>query len=89
MDPKVDAIVVGAGAGGGIAAKELAIAGLKVVLLEKGRWYTAWDCRKDDLRNQRTNFLGNAFGYLCVRITDSRTCARQRSGNQWPELLLE
>ena len=62
IDPKVDAIVVGAGAGGGIAAKELATAGLKVVLFEKGRWYTPWDCRKDDLRNQRTTFLGNAFG---------------------------
>jgi choline dehydrogenase-like flavoprotein len=62
IDPKVDAVVIGAGAGGGIAAKELAIAGLKVVLFEKGRWYTTWDCRKDDLRNQRTTVLGNAFG---------------------------
>jgi len=62
IEPKVDAVVIGAGAGGGIAAKELAQAGLKVVLFDKGRWYTAWDCRKDDLRNQRTTFLGNAFG---------------------------
>jgi choline dehydrogenase-like flavoprotein len=53
---------VGAGAGGGIVAKELATAGLSVVLLERGKWYTANDCRKDDLRNQRTTVLGNAFG---------------------------
>ena len=58
----VNAIVVGAGAGGGIVAKELSEAGLSVVLLERGKWYTAFDCRKDDLRNQRTPVLGNAFG---------------------------
>jgi choline dehydrogenase-like flavoprotein len=34
----VDAIVVGAGAGGGVVAKELAINGLSVVLFEKGGW---------------------------------------------------
>jgi choline dehydrogenase-like flavoprotein len=58
----VNAIVIGAGAGGGIVAKQLATAGLSVVLLERGPWYTAADCRKDDLRNQRTTVLGNAFG---------------------------
>jgi choline dehydrogenase-like flavoprotein len=59
---RVNAVVVGAGAAGGIVAKELACAGLSVVLLERGKWYTAADCRKDDLRNQRTTVLGNAFG---------------------------
>jgi choline dehydrogenase-like flavoprotein len=58
----VNAVVVGAGAGGGIVAKELATAGLNVVLLERGKWYGPFDCRKDDLRNQRTTVLGNAFG---------------------------
>lgn len=58
----VNAVVVGAGAAGGIVAKELATAGLTVALLERGKWYTAHDCRKDDLRNQRTTVLGNAFG---------------------------
>ncbi len=58
----VNAVVVGAGAAGGIVAKELSTAGLSVVLLERGKWYTAYDCRKDDLRNQRTTVLGNAFG---------------------------
>ena len=59
---RVNAVIVGAGAAGGIVAKELAEAGLTVVLLERGKWYTAFDCRKDDLRNQRTSLLGCAFG---------------------------
>jgi choline dehydrogenase-like flavoprotein len=59
---RVNAVVIGAGAAGGIVAKELSTAGLSVVLLERGKWYTAADCRKDDLRNQRTTVLGNAFG---------------------------
>jgi choline dehydrogenase-like flavoprotein len=59
---RVNAVIIGAGAAGGIVAKELATAGLSVVLLERGQWYTANDCRKDDLRNQRTTLLGNAFG---------------------------
>jgi choline dehydrogenase-like flavoprotein len=60
--PRVNAVIVGSGAAGGIVAKELAEAGLSVVLLERGKWYTAYDCRKDDLRNQRTSVLGCAFG---------------------------
>lgn len=59
---RVNAVVIGAGAGGGIVAKELSEAGLSVVLLERGKWYSAFDCRKDDLRNQRTTPLGNGFG---------------------------
>jgi len=59
---RVNAVIVGAGAGGGVAAKELSTAGLSVVLLERGKWYSAADCRKDDLHNQRTTVLGNAFG---------------------------
>jgi choline dehydrogenase-like flavoprotein len=58
----VNAVVVGAGAGGGVVAKELAQAGLSVVLLERGKWYSPFDNRKDDLRNQRITALGSAFG---------------------------
>src|ERR1017187_10850120 len=58
----VNAVIVGAGAGGGMVAKELATAGLSVVLLERGKWYSAADCRKDDLYNQRTSVLGARFG---------------------------
>lgn len=59
---RVNAVVVGAGAGGGIVAKELAEAGLRVVLLERGKWYTAFDDRKDDLRNERNSSLGTGSG---------------------------
>ena len=58
----VNAVVIGGGAGGGIVVKELAEAGLSVVLLERGKWFTPYDDRKDDLRNQRTCVLGNSFG---------------------------
>ena len=58
----VNAVIVGAGAGGGVTAKELAAGGLSVVLLERGKWYSAADCRKDDLRNQRTSVLGPNSG---------------------------
>jgi choline dehydrogenase-like flavoprotein len=59
---KVDAVVIGAGAGGGVVAKELAVNGLGVVLLERGEWVGPSDDRKDDLRNQRTSILGNNSG---------------------------
>ncbi|HUB32725.1 MAG TPA: hypothetical protein VMA31_06845, partial [Bryobacteraceae bacterium] len=58
----VNAVIIGAGAGGGVMAKQLAVSGLSVVVLERGKWYSAADCRKDDLHNQRTTVLGNGFG---------------------------
>lgn len=58
----VNAIVVGAGAGGGVVAKELAVAGLSVVLFERGGWATYDDHDDDELISQRTTVLGNAFG---------------------------
>jgi len=60
--PGVHAVVIGAGAAGPIVAKELAFAGFKTVLLERGKWNTPADCLKDDLRNQRTSVLGHPFG---------------------------
>jgi choline dehydrogenase-like flavoprotein len=58
----VNAIVVGAGAGGGVVAKELAEAGLTVVLLERGGWTTFEQHGHDELISQRVTILGNAFG---------------------------
>ena len=83
----VNAIIVGAGAGGGIVAKELAEAGLSVVLLERGKWYTPFDDRKDDLRNQRTCVLGNSFGPDEERnprvYADSRGREQVIQSNHW------
>ncbi len=58
----MNAVIIGAGAGGGVVAKQLSTAGLEVALIERGKWHSAADCRKDDLHNQRTPALGNAFG---------------------------
>jgi choline dehydrogenase-like flavoprotein len=60
--PKVNAVIVGAGAGGGIVAKELATAGLSVVLLERGGWARYDQYNDDELYSQRTPALGNPFG---------------------------
>ena len=45
----VDAIVIGAGAGGGIVAAELAQAGLRVALLDRGRNFTVADADDNEL----------------------------------------
>lgn len=58
----VNAIVVGAGAGGGIVAKELAVAGLSVVLFERGDWPDYDKHINDELISQRTQALGSAYG---------------------------
>ena len=58
----VNAVIVGAGAGGGVVAKVLAEAGLSVVLLERGKWHSFEDHTDDELLNQRTTALGNAYG---------------------------
>ena len=48
-----EAIVVGAGAGGGVAACVLAEAGMRVLLVERGRWLASGDLRPDHLRSHR------------------------------------
>ena len=60
--PRVNVVVVGSGAGGGVVFGELARAGLSVVCLERGRWHSPFEERKDDLVNQRNSSLGVAYG---------------------------
>lgn len=58
----VNTVIVGAGAGGGVVACQLAEAGLSVVLLERGTWQSYDDHDDDELISQRTTVLGNAYG---------------------------
>jgi choline dehydrogenase-like flavoprotein len=48
---EVDFVIVGAGASGGVLAKELATAGLRVVVLEQGPYRRAADFKHDELAN--------------------------------------
>jgi choline dehydrogenase-like flavoprotein len=57
---RYDAIVVGAGAGGGIAACVLAEAGKRVLLVERGTWLATHDLRQDHLHNHR---VGLGYDY--------------------------
>jgi choline dehydrogenase-like flavoprotein len=61
LDP-VDAVIVGAGGGGGVVAYELARQGWNVALLERGRVQEFSETGHHELRSQRTTVLGNAFG---------------------------
>jgi choline dehydrogenase-like flavoprotein len=57
-----DVIIVGAGAGGGVAAGVLAEAGKRVLLLERGRDLTFDDIPRDHLRNHRFTRHGHNTG---------------------------
>lgn len=52
----VDAIIVGAGAGGGVVAKELSVNGLHVVLFERGNWPSYEKLSVDELFKRRERF---------------------------------
>lgn len=58
----VNAIVVGAGAGGGVVAKELAVNGLSVMLFERGDWPVYDKHINDELISQRVQALDSAYG---------------------------
>ena len=60
MTGRYDAIVIGAGAGGGVAAGVLSAAGKSVLLIERGSTITSVD--RDHLRNQRFSRYGVSAG---------------------------
>jgi choline dehydrogenase-like flavoprotein len=83
----INAIVIGAGAGGGCAAKELAVAGFSTVLFERGGWPVYDQHSNDELISQRTMVLGAAFGpdpdknpRVMIHRDGSRTITTSRDG---------
>jgi choline dehydrogenase-like flavoprotein len=56
---QVDFVVIGAGAAGGIVAKELSTAGLQVVVLEQGPYLREQDFRHDEMELRYTPTLVN------------------------------
>lgn len=57
MGGTADIVIVGSGAGGGIAAYALASAGFSVAVIEKGPWATPSDFGDDELRFGDRNFI--------------------------------
>ena len=59
LDDTYDVVVIGAGAGGGVAACVLAEAGARVLLVERGDWLAYSHVGSDHLRNHRLAVYGD------------------------------
>lgn len=66
-DGVVDACIVGSGAAGGVLARELAEAGMTVVVLEAGEWFDT----RTDFVNDELSMLGK-IDWDDLRITDGQ-----------------
>ena len=82
-----DAIVIGAGVGGGIVACQLAESGKRILLLERGRDLKYDDVGRDHLRNQRISLYGHNAGpdivgnpRVLVNSSGERTLLRPHEG---------
>jgi len=58
---KVDFVIVGSGAAGGVLAKELSLAGFKVVVLEQGRLIPASEFGHDEIAQTQEHTLTNDY----------------------------
>ena len=78
---EVDFVVIGSGAGGGIMAKQLSLAGFSVVVLEQGGWGKYGREHEYNVR-VRTQTVADRleFAYLCrltqcfLQISFNRAC---------------
>ncbi|TBL79024.1 GMC family oxidoreductase [Paenibacillus thalictri] len=62
LKDRYDAVVVGAGAGGSVAAAILAESGLRVLVVERGSWLSYDRVGRDHLRNHRLSKYGHNTG---------------------------
>lgn len=62
LKDRYDVIVIGAGAGGSVAAAVLAEAGLQVLVVERGSWLRYGQVGTDHLRNHRLSKYGHNTG---------------------------
>src|SRR6185369_4710482 len=58
---EVDFLIIGAGAAGGIIARELSVAGFRVVVLEQGPYLTEKDFEHDELKYMRQRAITNDY----------------------------
>jgi choline dehydrogenase-like flavoprotein len=74
-----DFLIVGAGAAGGVVAKELATAGFHVVVLEQGPWLREPDFKHDEIWANRRHALTNDHARQpnTRRLTESETATLQ------------
>ena len=62
LQERYDAVVVGAGAGGSVAAAMLSEAGLRVLVVERGSWLRYDQIGRDHVRNHRFSKYGHNTG---------------------------
>jgi len=74
-DEEVDFLIIGAGASGGIMAKELSTAGLSVVVLEQGPYLREKDFEHDEIKNTVLSGMTNHLARQphTYRSSDSET----------------
>jgi choline dehydrogenase-like flavoprotein len=72
----VDFVIVGSGAAGGVMARELAQAGLSVVLMEQGPRFTIADFKHDELREW---YLGGLTNHVVKNPQTFRADAAQKA----------